>query len=172
LAKSLIKVNYFSEVGNAYAHLLTATKSELEANLDNWGSFVAFPNIQLLWFVRDLIAGKCFGKSIPITKLGKIATIGIDWKQFNSSFRASDNNVTGSYPIIYGGEEKQKMHMFGEFNKFIIPKDEKAEKLFHTKASYLLVPDRIWIVTSHTISIFMPSKVLSNVLYAIKLKKR
>ena len=50
--------------------------------------------------------------------------------------------------------------------------DQKAEKMFEEKSSYLLVPDRTRLNTTHIISMCLPSKTLSNIFYAVKLKKR
>jgi hypothetical protein len=53
-----------------------------------------------------------------------------------------------------------------------MPVDQKAEKMFEEKSSYLLVPDRTRLNTTHIISMCLPSKTLSNIFYAVKLKKR
>jgi hypothetical protein len=103
-----------------------------------------------------------FWKNIPLTRLSKTSTIGIDWQQFDSNFKIVDNDITASYPIIHSGNEELKTHMLSQSNKFIIPINEKAEKFLETKASYLLIPDRIRVTTSHVVPISVPLKVLFN----------
>lgn len=170
LARSIINnKNHFSSVNNSQAYIMNTTRKEISLSLDNWGRFIAFPSLNLLEFVKGLIAGECFGEKIPITRLGKIANIGIDWKTFTGYFRISNVHLPGSHPTIYGGKEEQKKTMLGKFNKFIVPNNDRAERTFHEKSSCLLVPDRIWIPTSHIISVFTPSETFSNVFYAVKL---
>ena len=143
----------------------------MRENVDNWGRFVAFPNLKLLRFIGELNKGKLFGTYIPMTKFGKIADVGIDAHQFHDSFKTITKKAIGSYPIIYGGGEEQRTHLLGECNYYALPVNEKADAIFKQKSSYLLVPDRIWIVTAHVISMFLPSKTLSNIFYAVKLSK-
>ena len=152
LAKSITNNNNFPAINKSQAYVINVTRRELKESIDNWGRFIAFPNLSLTEFVKRLILGECFGKKIPITRLGKIAIVGIDWKQFSAYFKISDDKLPGSIPTIFGGKEEQKKHMLGRFNKFIVPVNAQAEKTFHEKASCLLVPDRIWVLTSHIIS--------------------
>jgi len=171
LARSIINdKDRFTSVNKSQAYIMNTTRRELNSSLDNWGRFIAFPSLNLLEFVKDLIAGECFREKIPITRLGKIADIGIDWKTFTGYFRKSNVQLPGSHPTIYSGKEELKKTMLSKFNKFIVPKSARAENTFRERSSCLLVPDRIWIPTSHVISILTPSETFSNVYYAVKLR--
>lgn len=171
LAKAIINNGNFAEAGGATAYIHEVSREELKENVDNWGRFVAFPNIKLIRFIDELNSGSLFGKKIPMTKLGKIATVGIDRHQFHNSFKITSTKAIGSYPIVWGGNEERRTHLEGKFNSFAIPIDEKADKMFKEKSSYLLVPDRTRLNTAHIISIFLPSKTLSNIFYAVRLTK-
>jgi len=172
LAKAIISNGNYAEAGNSYAYIHKVSREELSENIDNWGRFVAFPNLKLLRFIGKLKRGTLFDKNIPITKLGKIAEVGIDRHQFNDYYEITTKKVVGGYPIIHGGKEKQRTCILGRYNAFAVPKSEKAEEVFEEKSSYLLVPDRIRLNTAHIISMFLPSKTLSNIFYAVKLTKR
>ncbi len=171
LAKGIINNGNFVEVGGNVAYINNISNKELEENVDNWGRFVAFPNIKLLNFIRKLNNGILFENKIPITKMGKISTIGIDRHQFSDNFKITNKKIVGGYPVIHGGSEDLRSYLLGKCNSFAMPINEKAEKIFHEKSSYLLIPDRIWIVTAHTVSMFLPVKTLSNMFYAVSLLK-
>jgi len=171
LAKAIINNGSYAEAGKAVAYINEVSGKELRENVDNWGRFVAFPDIKLLRFIKELNNGKLFGKAIPLTKLGKIATIGIDAHQFHDCFKKTTKKVIGSYPILWGGGEEQRTYLLGKSNSYALPVNEKADKMFEQKSSYLLIPDRIWLVTAHIISTFLPLKTLSNIFYAVKLTK-
>ena len=172
LAKAIINNGNYAEAGNAIAYINEVSRKDLRENVDNWGRFAAFPNIKLLRFIEELNGGKVFGKDIPMTKLGKIAVVGIDRHQFHDSLKVTTKKVIGSYPIVHGGDEEQRTYLLGECNSFAVPVDEKADKMFEEKSSYLLVPDRTRLNTTHIISMFLSSKTLSNIFYAVKLTKR
>jgi hypothetical protein len=172
LAKAIINNGNYAEAGGASAYIHEVSEKELRANIDNWGRFVAFPNLKLLRFISELSDGRLFEKSIPMIKLGSIASVGIDRHQFNENFKITARKAAGSYPIVHGGDEEQRLHLQGRYNSFAVPVNEKADKMFEEKSSYLLVPDRTRLNTTHVISMFVPSKSLSNIFYAVKLAKR
>lgn len=172
LAKAIINNGSYAEAVGSSAYTCEVSNSEMKENIDNWGRFVAFPNLKLLSFVKELNKGKLFDVEIPMTKLGILATVGIDRHQFHDNFKLINRKAAGSYSVIYGGDEEQRTILQGKFNAFIMPIDQKAEKMFEEKSSYLLVPDRTRLNTTHIISMCLPSKTLSNIFYAVKLKKR
>jgi hypothetical protein len=169
LAKAIAREDYKAQAGEAESYQYLVSQKELENNIDNWGRFVAFPHIRLMRFIRELNDGNLFERRIPMTKLGKIATLGIDRHQFHDAFMTTTKKSPASYPVLFGGEEENRLHMMGECNIFADAKNQKADKIFKEKASCLLIPDRIWITTAHIISIYLPIKTLSNIFYAVKL---
>lgn len=171
LARAIINNGNFVQGDSATAFIHTVSKNDLKENVDNWGRFVAFPNIKLLKFIDKLNEGKLFEKNISMVRLGEIATIGIDRHQFNDMFKITDRKVPGSYPVVYSGKEKERTYMKGEFNAFGNPKNEKADEIFKEKASRLLVSNRMRLTTAHIISILLSSKTLSNLFYGVKLKR-
>jgi type I restriction-modification system DNA methylase subunit len=171
LAKAIINNGSYAEAVDSYAYTCEIPYNEMRENIDNWGRFVAFPNLKLLSFLKELNNGKLFNKEIPMKRLGKLATVGIDRHQFHTNFKMIARKASGSHSVIYGGDEEQRKFLQGKFNAFIMSVNQKAEKTFEDKASYLLIPDRIRLNTAHIISMCVPSKTLSNIFYAVKLKK-
>jgi hypothetical protein len=169
LAKAIIMNDHIAQAGEAISYQYLVSKTELEENIDNWGRFVALPNVKLLRFIKNLNGGKLFGANIPITRLGKIATLGVDRHQYYSCFTQTPKKTPTSYPILFGGEEEQRSYMLGKCNAYAEANNKQAEDLFEQKASYLLVPNRIWLGTAHIISTIVPEKTLSNIFYAVKI---
>ena len=97
--------------------------------------------------------------SVPIKRLGEIATIGIDAHQFHNSFQKV-GKAPGALPCLYGGEEEVRSKLQAEPNAYILPKNDKARKMFKKFASELLIPDRIWFDTAHVTSVYTSQPVL------------
>ncbi|MEM4218314.1 MAG: hypothetical protein QXZ09_09865, partial [Candidatus Methanomethylicaceae archaeon] len=153
----------------------TVPRKLLLKHLDNWGKLLAFTNPQLSIYALELLEGKIrLGTSeisVPIKRLGEIATIGIDRHQFHDYFEMVEG-APSALPCLYGGEEEMRSRLQAEPNAYILPKNEKARKTFKEFASELLVPDRIWFDTAHVTSVYTDQPVLSNIFYAVKLKNR
>jgi hypothetical protein len=156
-----------TEKSLAYKHEIERTK--LKEYVDNWGRFIAFPHLKLMEFIEELNGNILFGKKIDITRLNCIADIGIDAHQFHDSFQTTKKQVSSSYPIVYGGNEKNRLKIYTSFNLNAVPLNNNADNLFKRKMSCLLVPDRIRLSTAHVISLLTASKTLSNIFYAVKL---
>lgn len=159
------------ESTNASCIVNEVSSKDLKDSVDNWGRFVAFPNLELLEHEREFTKGNIFGVKIPMAKLGEIASIGIDRHQFNDAFTIISEKREGYYPIVYGGDEDRRFRLQSECNSFAIPNNENARELFENKSGFLLVPDRVRLGTAHVISMFSPTKTLSNIFYAVKLLK-
>ncbi|MEM1985454.1 MAG: hypothetical protein QXQ24_01800 [Nitrososphaeria archaeon] len=171
------KNNDYIEVNSARAFVFRIKKEKLVERISNWGSLFAFPVSNLSIECDKILSGSIFGVSIPMIKLGEIATVGIDRHQFHDIFNVVLKNLSTAYPVIYGGEEKIRMKILTEPNSRVLPKNKKdkqgeiiGEKLFKNFSSKLLVPDRIRVNTTHALALYSIEPVLSNVFYAIKLK--
>ncbi|MEM3740635.1 MAG: hypothetical protein QXP84_07530, partial [Candidatus Korarchaeum sp.] len=106
--------------------------------------------------------------SVPIKRLGEIATIGIDRHQFHDSFQRAEG-APGALPCLYGGGEEVRSKLQAEPNAHVLPKDEGAKDTFKKFASNLLIPDRIRFDTAHVTSVYVTQPVLSNIFYTVKL---
>jgi hypothetical protein len=133
LAKAIINNCSYAEAVDSYAYTCEIPYNELRENIDNWGRFVAFPSLKLLSFVKELNNGKLFDVEIPMAKLGKLATVGIDRHQFHDNFKVITRKAAGSHPVIYGGDEEQRTILQGKFNAFIMAVDRKAERCLKIK---------------------------------------
>lgn len=153
----------------------TVSRKFLLENIDNWGKLISFTDPWLTTQAMDLLEGQIqIGDkkvSVPLKHVGKIAKIGIDAHQFHDTFVKTEEWTPGTKPSLYGGGEEVRSQIFNQPNACILPKTEKAQKIFKEYSSTLLIPDRIWLDTAHVTSIFTSEPVLSNIFYSVRLKK-
>jgi type I restriction-modification system DNA methylase subunit len=173
------KCGGYLEVNESKAYTYKISRKKLAERIFNWGSLLAFPDPKLIKIADETLDGKILGTSIPMIRLGEIATIGIDAHQFHDSFQRVSGNPPGSYPAVYGGGEERRLRMLVEPNARIVSKEVRTkggevkrpgERLFKDFSSTLLVPDRIRVDTAHVIAMCSTEPVLSNIFYALKLK--
>jgi type I restriction-modification system DNA methylase subunit len=161
------------EAGRSCGIVYTIPRRLLLKHLDNWGKLLAYTNPRLSNHVLELLDGRIrLGAReirIPVKRLGEIAVIGIDRHQFHDSFRRAAE-APGSLPALYGGGEELRSRLQTDPNAWILPKDERARRLFEMFANNLLVPERIRFNTAHVTAIYVTKPVLSNIFYAVKLK--
>jgi hypothetical protein len=163
----------YLEVNGARAYTCEIPRKKLIERIHNWGALLSFIDPDLIKLSDEILSGKLFGKEIPIEMLGKIANIGIDRHQFHDLFQKVSGRLPSSYRIIYGGEEERRLYMFSAPNAWAMPKegkDAKARSVFENFSSGLLVPDRIWVDTTHITAMYCDEPVLSNIFYAVRLK--
>jgi hypothetical protein len=172
-----LKNDNYLEVNGSKAYVYRIPRQKLIKNLFNWGSLLAFPDPKLTKIAEGVLDGNIFTTKIPMIRLGEIAKIGIDRHQFNDVFKIVSEGTLGSYPAVYGGEEKIRLQMLVEPNACVVPNGKKTykesrpgEKLFNEFSSRLLVPERIWVDTAHIIALYTTEPVLSNIFYALRLK--
>ncbi|MEM0172663.1 MAG: hypothetical protein QXV57_08915 [Thermoproteota archaeon] len=163
----------YVKAGECNGIVYTVPRQLLLKHLDNWGKLLAFTNPELSIYTLELLEGKIgLGTNktgVLIKRLGEIATIGIDRHQFHDSFQKVED-APGALPCLYGGEEEVRSRLQAEPNAHILPKNEKARKTFKKFSSELLIPDRIRFDTAHVTSVYATQPVLSNILYAVKMK--
>ena len=170
------KQENYVETGDSRAFLVTVKRNELRENLDNWGRFVFLPSLEILREMTHLLDGDLrIGKQhfeIPLVRLNNlIASIGVDRHRFTDTFKIVNGYVPGSVEILHGGEEEQRIRMATSPNAYALPMIEAGKGIFEEKAGRLLVPNRIRVNTAHVISLFADRPVISNIFYAVRLKK-
>jgi len=170
------KQDNYVEARDSRAFLVTVKRHELRDNLDNWGRFISLPSLETLRVTAHLLDGKLrIGKhysDIPLIKLNNlIASIGVDRHRFTDTFKVAHEHIPGSVPILHGGEEEQRQKMATSANAYALPIIDTGKSIFEEKAGQLLVPNRIRVNTAHVISLFADKPIISNIFYAIKLKK-
>ncbi|MCX8192395.1 MAG: hypothetical protein N3G77_01125 [Nitrososphaeria archaeon] len=166
---------HYVNINNSEAFIYKVKRKELLENVDNWIKLAAFPDPYLTLQIQDIFMGKLADTvkgNIPIKRLEEIAMIGIDAHQFHDHFKKVKSLSSKTYPCIYGGGEEVREHILINPNALILAKDEKGVELFNLFSSNLLVPDRIWVDTAHVIALYSNEPVLSNIFYAVKLKKK
>jgi len=111
------------------------------------------------------------GRSIPLIRLNElIKSIGPDRHRFIDTFQVVDKNIPGSFKMLKGGEEAQRMTMGTSPNYYVLPIINSGSDIFDRIGGNLLVPDRIRINTTHIISMLSDKKLISNIFYALRLK--
>lgn len=165
----------YVETGNSRAFILPVKRGKLLENIDNWGRFTFLPNLTILDETESLLEGRLkIGSktlNIPIIKFNELMeSIGVDRHRFQDTFRVVEQSVPGSFKILFGGEEEQRLFMETSFNKHALPMIERGGPLFDEISGNFLIPDRIRLTTAHIISMICRQKVISNIFYAVKLK--
>lgn len=166
--------NYF-EMGRAKAFVVSASRKELVDNLDNWGRFVFLPELQLVEQMGDYLNGKIIiGKKecqIPMIKFNElIQSIGVDRHRFTDTFRPIVESVPGSYPMIWGGGEEQRLKMVTSPNAWTLPYAKNGRDMFRQKGGTFFVPERIPITNAHITAMISDKKALANIFYSVKFK--
>ncbi|HDM92377.1 MAG TPA: hypothetical protein ENG69_03170 [Candidatus Korarchaeota archaeon] len=152
------------------AYVRVVDKRKLRQRIANWGALAAFPDPELVEVADDILSGKIFGREIPMRRLGEIASIGIDRRQFHDNFTRARLGAPDAFPAVYGGAEAVRTRMAVRPNAGIVPRNRGGE-LFASFSSRLLVPDRIRVNTAHVISTYSREPVLSNIFYAVRLRE-
>ena len=165
----------FFSVGNAVIYKVT--KADLIRYVDNWGRFVALPDIELIQYAMDLINSneiKLGGTKIqvPMTRLNDIIiSIGIDAHQYHDLFNVSTAPRSDyPYPVLHGGGEKVRRSMIVKPNAYAQAKESRASEIYRHQSGRVLLPDRIWWPTMHALALYSETPALSNIFYAIRLR--
>lgn len=147
-------------------------RSELLKNLDNWNRLIFVPEPKLVELSLGIVENGdlgILGVRVPIVRLAELVeTIGVDAHQFHDHF--SRVNTVTPYPVVYGGKEDVRLRIIVRPNAYASEKTNKAAEIYRRFSGRLLVPDRIWLDTTHVIALFSEVPVLSNIFYAVRLK--
>ncbi|MEM2752000.1 MAG: hypothetical protein QXI94_02835 [Sulfolobales archaeon] len=141
-------------------------------NIDNWNKLVFLPEPEVVDIGLSVLKGDLgvMDVRVPVARLNElIASIGIDSPQFHDNFNRTSTETP--YPIVYGGEEEIREKMLVKPNAYATCKPDRARKIYEKFAGRVLLPDRIWLDTAHVIALFSETPVLSNIFYAVRLKK-
>jgi hypothetical protein len=173
LAKS--RGSQFFSIGNAVIYKVK--RADLIMNVDNWGRFVAFPDIELIQYAMDLINNneiKLGGSKIqvPMARLNDIIiSIGIDRHQYHNLFNVSTAPRSDyPYPVLHGGEEVVRRRMIVKPNAYAQPKESRASEIYRNLSGSVLLPDRVRWNTTHVSALYSETPVLSNIFYAVRLR--
>jgi hypothetical protein len=160
----------YIEVNGARAYIYKFSRADFVANLDNWGKLCAFPAPKLNRIVDGIFSGKLYGKAIPITLLGKIAdVVGLAVRRgtFHETFKQVREGTPGAIPALIGGEEDIRRRIAIMQNAWVICKNPK----YLLTASKFLVPDRIWVDTTHALALYCSRPVVCNIFFGLKPKR-
>ncbi|MEM2016046.1 MAG: hypothetical protein QW718_00715 [Nitrososphaerota archaeon] len=163
------KTDYI-ELNGSKAYVYKFSRNDLVENLDNWGRLCAFPSHSLNSITAEIFTGKLCGKKLPITLLGKIAdVVGLAVRRgtFHEVFKQVSEGIPEAVPAIIGGEEELRKRIALKPNAQVIC---TKPKYLYT-ASKFLVPDRIWVDTSHALAFYCNDEVVCNMFFGLKPKK-
>jgi hypothetical protein len=165
----------FFSVGNAVIYKVK--RADLIRYVDNWGRFVALPDIELIQYAMDLINNneiKLGGTKIqvPITRLNDIIiSIGIDAHQYHDLFNVSTAPRSDyPYPVLHGGGEEVRRTMIVKPNAYAQAKKSRASEIYRDLSGTVLLPDRVRWNTTHALALYSETPALSNIFYAIRLR--
>jgi hypothetical protein len=165
----------FFSVGNAVIYKVK--RADLIRYVDNWGRFVALPDIELIQYAMDLINNneiKLGGTKIqvPMTRLNDIIiSIGIDAHQYHDLFNVSTApRPDYPYPVLHGGGEEVRRNMIVKPNAYAQAKESRASEIYRNFSGSVLLPDRVRWNTTHVSALYSETPVLSNIFYAIRLR--
>jgi len=165
----------FFSIGNAVVYRVR--RIDLVRNVDNWGRFVALPNIELVQYTMGLINNGVIKLGdtkvqVPITPLNDIIiNIGIDRHQYHDYFNI--NTVPRpDYPylVLHGGGEEVRSSMITKPNAYAQAKVSKANEAYRRYSGRVLLPDRVRWNTMHVSALYSETPVLSNIFYAVRLR--
>ncbi|MEM0486897.1 MAG: hypothetical protein QW080_02025 [Sulfolobales archaeon] len=151
--------------------VLRVSRSELLENLDNWNRLVFLPESEVVSFGLNTLKGdlSVLGIRVPVVRLMELVeSMGVHSPMFHEHF--SYTSAATPYPIVYGGREEVRSVMRVKPNAYATCKTDKAAEIYKKFSGRLLLPDRIWLDTTHITALFSDIPVLSNVFYAVRLK--
>ncbi|MEM2803756.1 MAG: hypothetical protein QXJ05_06165, partial [Nitrososphaerota archaeon] len=160
------------EISNAACIVQRVPRRILLENIDNWNKLIFLPEPEIVDIGLSVLRGDLgvMDIRVPVARLNElIAGMGVDRRQFHDNF--SRTSTETPYPIVYGGEEEIREKMLVKPNAYATCKTDKAREIYGKFAGRILLPDRIRLNTAHVISLFSETPLLSNVFYAVKLKK-
>jgi hypothetical protein len=171
LALKIVKANgdEHLEVNGARAHVYEFPRRDMVANLYNWGRLCAFPSPQLNEVVSKVFLGRLYEKAIPIALLGEIADVlGLAVRRgtFHEVFKQVAKETPEAIPALIGGEEEIRRRMTVRANAWVICREPR----YLSTASKFLVPDRIWVDTTHALALYCSEPVVSNIFFGLKPK--
>jgi hypothetical protein len=160
----------YVEINGARAYVSKLSRRVLVENIDNWGRLCAFPSHRLNKDVIELFLGKFFKKEIPISTLGSIADVvglAVRGGTFHNVFQQVKTRTPESIPALIGGEEDIRRRITIKSNAWVVCKNLRY--LF--TASKFLVPDRIWVDTTHAVALYCDEPVVCNIFFGLKQKE-
>jgi len=165
----------FFSIGNAVVYRVK--RIDLIRNVDNWGKFVALPNIELIQYTMGLISSgviKLGGTKVqvPIAFLNEIiVSMGIDAHQYHDYFNISTvPRPDYPYPVLHGGGEEVRSSMIVKSNAYAQPKVSKANEAYGRYRGRVLLPDRVRWDTMHVSALYSETPILANIFYAVRLR--
>ncbi|MCS7107654.1 MAG: hypothetical protein NZ902_06100 [Acidilobaceae archaeon] len=148
-----------------------AKREELLRYLDNLNRFAALPEEDAVEAALRVLEGDLGLTRVPMVRLGELVdSMGVHSTLFHKLFEARATGAPARFPLLYGGEEANRLRMLAEPNAEGLPREPKAVEIFSKFSGRLLLPDRVWLDTAHVIALYSPVPLLSNVFYSVRLK--
>jgi len=165
----------FFSIGNAVVYRVK--RIDLVRNVDNWGKFVALPNIELIQYTMELIGSGVIKLGdtkvqVPMTPLNSIiVSIGIDRHQYHNYFDISTvPRPDYPYPVLHGGGEEMRSSMITTPNAYTRAKVSKANEAYRKYSGRVLLPGRVRWDTMHVSALYSETPILANIFYAVRLR--
>jgi hypothetical protein len=172
LALKIVKANSndYLKVNGARAYIYKFSRRDMIMNLDNWGKLCGFPSPRLNEIVSKIFLGKLYEKTIPIAFFGEIVDIvGLAVRRgtFHNVFRQVKEGTPEAIPALIGGEEEVRKKIATDPNASVICRKPR----YLSTASKFLVPDRVWVDTTHALALYCNKPVVCNLFFGLKPRK-
>ncbi len=111
--------------------------------------------------------------TVPVCPLGELGEVGPDRRDILDG--SQQTNTITAYPMVAGHDTDQRRRLTIKPDKYLAPLVEprpgrklKPFDQLWSKASRLLVSERLWLETARVVSMWSETKVLSNVWWEIR----
>ena len=164
---------YISTYGGAAAIVTKIRREELIGNVDNWNRLVAFPDDKLNEAIINMLEdGKllkigALAIKIPITKLGNVVdVVGLAVRRgtFHEVFKQITFRAPDAVPALISGDEAYRRSILVRPNSWVIV----VKPEYANTASKFLVPDRVWVDTTHATALYSEVPIVANMFFGLR----
>lgn len=151
-----------------------------DIKLGNWNEGAVFAQTELCRAAHFLKVGQVFvpGSGVlgaaPTTRFKSIADIGPDRRDIHDGFRVTDQDT--EYPAYWGHDTESAQSISQSPNKHLMAlsrakkgRNLRDAHLLWSRSGGLLVPERLWLLTTRVFALKFREQVLSNTWWPIAL---
>jgi len=158
-------------VGRKYGEIVRWPEREIRAG--NWGEPAAFAQTELCRVAYFLARGRMYipgvgtVSNVPTVPLGSLATLGPDRRDIHDGFALSKEKT--EFAAFWGHDTSQINAMATGPNSYLRSlsraqpgRPKRDANLLWSRAGRVLIAERLWLTTTHLVSLRSTSRLLSN----------
>ena len=165
-------IDIHDQDGAVVANLFAVSRALLETRVANWQQLFGLPIPRLHDIVTDLIESGIFvGTSLPLVRLGDVATIGPDRSELTKKTVVVHGDGASDLEFFWGRDNDKMPSFVTRPNQARCFKENATASLrekFTLTASHLLLPESIFLKTTSIFGCYCEREVLSNVFWSCK----